>query len=229
MKTEKPTALLIEDIVPVLKDISRIFEEEGFEILAASDENSALKVAVEGKPDIIILDLELPEPEIGRKLCVRLANLMTTPPIIMLAQQNENLETSLIREGAIEFIEKPFNVMELVALARTQLMRSEKLVPSQVKVGVISYNARDNRLDFPDGEQEFITPAEKTIFEKFLESGDGFVTKLQLMKALNYAPNANTKTVETHIWRIRSKIRSRIDGYPTIVTLRNGKGYQLIR
>ncbi|MDE0308127.1 MAG: response regulator transcription factor [Albidovulum sp.] len=229
MKAGRPTALLIEDIVPVLKDIAIYFEEEGFEVLAASDAQTALKLARNGNPDVIILDLGLPEPETGRKLCVSLAGLKEKPPIIVLTQHHENLENSLLREGAIDFVEKPFKVSELVARARAQIIRQQKLGQSPTKVGAITYHPQDGRLEFPDGANETVTPAEKTIFEEFLNSGDGVVTKPQLKRSLNYAENTETKTVETHMWRLRTKIRNRIDGYPTIITLRNGKGYRLIR
>ena len=153
MKTGKSTVLIVEDYMPVLEGIADYFEGEGYNVLTASDPKTALNKALDGKPDVIVLDLGLPNPEIGRELCIRLANLKAKPPIIVLSQHRKNLETSLKSEGAIDFVEKPFKVSELAARVQAQIMRQQKLGQSPIIIGEITYHPQEDRLDFATAKE----------------------------------------------------------------------------
>ncbi|HZI93013.1 MAG TPA: response regulator [Patescibacteria group bacterium] len=117
----KQNRIVIADDDPiVIKFLSAIFQDEGFEVRTADDGEKALKVIRETRPDLIILDLVMPYHD-GFEICqqVRAAALTANVPVIILSMKEKEQDAIRAFEvGADDFIRKPFNALELVARAR---------------------------------------------------------------------------------------------------------------
>ena len=234
MNSEKKI-LVVEDYFPVLEDIAVTFEREGFTVLAASGPDKARELAENEKPNVIVLDLGLPNLEDGKELCSWLAKLPSKPPIIVLTRYDSNREKNLLEEclldlGAADFINKPFTPSELVAKVKVhdRIRRQIGLGVPEVKIGKITYNRQVNSLVFPDRKKVNLTLSQSKVFEALLFSENRTATVSQLKKKLGYAANTSTRTVQTHIWRLRLLIRNGESGFPKIVTLENSEGYRLL-
>ena len=117
----KQHRIVIADDDPiVIKFLSAIFHDEGFEVRTADDGEKALKVIRESRPDLIILDLVMPYHD-GFEICqqVRSEALTANVPVIILSMKEKEQDAIHAFEvGADDFIRKPFNALELVARAR---------------------------------------------------------------------------------------------------------------
>lgn len=132
MEKEMKTILVIDD-EPAIRDLLKYnLEREGYHIIEASDGIEGINVALEQKPDIILLDIMLPKLD-GLSVCKRIKNSMTIP-IIMLTAKSEEIDTILGLElGADDYITKPFSVRELAARVKANLRKYEVVSVAEAK------------------------------------------------------------------------------------------------
>jgi len=112
--------VVADDDPIVIKFLSAVFQDEGFEVRWAEDGEKALKVIAEAKPDLVILDLVMPYHD-GFEVCQRIrasAETAHVPVIILSMKEKEADALRAFEVGADDYIRKPFNAMELVARAR---------------------------------------------------------------------------------------------------------------
>ena len=133
IKEKEIKTILVVDDEPAIRDLLKYnLEREGYRIIEASDGIEGINVALEQKPDIILLDIMLPKLD-GLSVCKRIKNSMSIP-IIMLTAKSEEIDTILGLElGADDYITKPFSVRELAARVKANLRKYEVVSVTDAK------------------------------------------------------------------------------------------------
>lgn len=226
---EKQQTVLIADDEAQIREILRIyFEKEGFKVIEAADGAAAIVQAQASKPDILILDIMMPILD-GLEVCKQVRKI-SDMPIIMLTAKDEDDDRILgLETGADDYITKPFNTREVVARVKAVLRRSGQVVAVKGK----------EILEFPDlminlseyrvkafGKQVTFTAKEMELLW-CLASNPGIVfSRNQLLETIwGYTYYGDTRTVDTHIKRVRHKLEIPQDGAWDILTVW-GVGYK---
>lgn len=200
--------LIIEDDPTMAVALRDGFRFEGYDVLEASDGVLGLQLAAEQQPDLIILDIMLPQLS-GLDVCQRLRSQGYGMPIIMLTARGQEMDKVRgLRLGADDYVTKPFSFVELMARVEAVLRRASK--PAE-KIEI--YRFGDITLDFKrvratKGEEALeLSPREFDIMRYFIEHRGEVVTRDQLLDAVwGYQNFPFTRTVDMHIAKLRKKI-----------------------
>jgi two-component system response regulator RegX3 len=204
------TILVVDDEPTQREMLAEALEAEGFTIVTAADGRAALLKFREAKPDLVLLDLMLPEMS-GIEVC-RIIRAESGVPILMLTAKNSELDKVVGLElGADDYVTKPFSLRELIARVRAQFRRTEQQVvtsgqPSLIDVGAVSVDLAGHRL-LRDG---VTVPLKPKAFEllAFLVRNPGQVfTRDQLLEHVwGYDYAGETRTVDVHVHWLRARI-----------------------
>jgi two-component system KDP operon response regulator KdpE len=118
--TSRPRILVIDDEPQILRALQTILGEKHFQVLTASNGEDGLALAAAGMPDLIILDLGLPDID-GIEVCGRLREWTDTPIIVLSVRENEREKVRALDKGADDYLTKPFGIEELLARVRVAL------------------------------------------------------------------------------------------------------------
>ena len=203
-----PETILVVEDEPALRDtLAYNLKKDGFTVEAVGDGRVALESARKLKPDLIILDLMLPELD-GFEVARILRKEMTTP-ILMLTARVEDVDKLIGLElGADDYLTKPFNPQEVVARVKAILRRSGgALKPAPI------IQIRGLRIDLDrhaatiNGEPLDLTPTEFDILRTLMQNPDHAFTRAELIeKALGYSYDGLDRTIDSHIKNLRKKI-----------------------
>jgi two-component system alkaline phosphatase synthesis response regulator PhoP len=203
--------LIVDDDKSIVKIVRGYLEQAGFEVLAAYDGETAMYTLRREKPDLLILDLMLPDRdgwEITR--LIRADATLATIPIIMLTARIEDTDKIIGLElGADDYITKPFNAREVVARVRALLRRSQFGNHAPAKVLQIDHLKLDMSLRElrVKGELVELTPTEFKLLHILMQNpGHTLMREELLEKALGYAYEGMGRTLDTHIRNLRQKI-----------------------
>jgi DNA-binding response OmpR family regulator len=223
------TVLLVED-EPTLRDtLAWNLEQDGYNVVTAADGRAALERFREVRPDLVVLDLMLPEIP-GTDVC-RIIRQESETPIIMLTAKDSEIDKIVGLElGADDYVTKPFSLPELQARIRALLRRSEARVvvpgPSIVDLGRVQVDLAGHRL-LRDGEELPIRPKAFELLAFLLGRPGQVFTREQLLEQVwGYDYAGETRTVDVHVHWLRSAIEPE-PGNPTIVQTVRGVGYVL--
>jgi two-component system, OmpR family, alkaline phosphatase synthesis response regulator PhoP len=214
--------LIIEDDQDIQRIVRLELEDAGFKVLVASDGVSGLTLARESSPDLVILDLGLPDLD-GAEIARRLRKTSDTPIIVLTAMDAVSTKVNLLESGADDYLTKPFHPEELVARVKVQLRKSrggEAVVLGQLEITpdkrLVRYAEREVRL----------SPREFDLLS-FLARQPGRVYSREEIERGVWGEDlpANSNVVDVHMANIRAKLRD-VDGYGVIRTVR-GIGYAL--
>ncbi len=222
-----PQLILVVDDEPKVARLARDYlEKNGFRVLTAADGQSALVVARREKPDLVILDLLLPNID-GREVC-RILRRESDVPIIMLTALSEEIDqVTGLEIGADDYITKPFSVRALVARVRALLRRTRGDIraPGIVRSGGLEIDPERYSVTF-NGSPIKCTPNEfKLLYLLASRAGQTF-TREQLLDDLHGAVSSLDRSVDSHIKNLRKKLES-ASGEPMIETV-YGIGYRFI-
>ncbi len=222
------TILVVDDEPTQREMLAEALEAEGFTIVTAADGRAALLKFREAKPDLILLDLMLPELS-GIEVC-RIIRAESGVPILMLTAKDSELDKVVGLElGADDYVTKPFSLRELIARVRAQFRRTEQQVvtggqPNLVDVGDVKVDLAGHRL-LRDG---VTVPLKPKAFEllAFLVRNPGQVfTRDQLLEHVwGYDYAGETRTVDVHVHWLRSRIEADPANPEFLHTVR-GTGY----
>jgi len=219
--------ILVVDDEPKITRLARDYlEKNGFRVLTAADGQSALAIARREKPDLVILDLMLPNLD-GREVC-RILRRESDVPIIMLTALSEEIDqVTGLEIGADDYITKPFSVRALVARVRALLRRSlgEVKARSIVRVGELEIEPAKYSVTFSGVPIKF-TPIEFKLLYLLASRAGQTLTREQLLDDLHGAYSSMDRSVDSHIKNIRKKLNT-ASGKPMIETV-YGIGYRLI-
>ncbi|MFN2109611.1 MAG: response regulator transcription factor [Anaerolineae bacterium] len=228
-----PTVLIVEDEHNLCHLIRDNLQEQGYQVLQAFDGPSALTIASDAAPDLVILDIMLPGID-GLEVCRRLRQ-DSIVPILMLTARAEEIDRVLGLElGADDYLTKPFSMRELKArvralLRRIEMMQTTNLPANQVvtfaglHLDPVSYEARQDNQSIDLTSKEFAL-----LYLLVRHPGRVFSRAYLLDEIWNYEAAAYDRTVDTHIYRLRQKLGAESEIAQRIVAVR-GIGYKFER
>jgi two-component system alkaline phosphatase synthesis response regulator PhoP len=222
--------LVVDDDQKIVRLVRSYLEQANFQVLTANDGETALHVIRRDRPDLVVLDLMLPDRdgwEITR--LVRSDPTLAKLPIIMLTARVEDTDRIVGLElGADDYVAKPFNPRELVARVRAVLRRSSDspAAPPVRQVGQLTLDLERHQATVNHEPLE-LTPTEFDLLKFMLESPGRAFTRLELIeKGLGYAYAGMERTIDAHIKNLRKKIGVEADDPAYIETI-YGVGYRL--
>jgi len=210
-----PRVLVIEDNADLAYGLQNNLEIDGYEVRVAEDGETGLKRARAWTPDLIILDLMLPDLDGFRVLQHLRKDGIGTPVLILTARGEESDKVLGFRLGADDYVTKPFGVMELLARVEAILRRSNQggtatEAPAQegdsAVFGSITVNARA-RIVYRDGKEVSLTPKELDLLLALIRREGDVVSRLDLLKEVwGHRAAVVSRTVDTHISELRRKL-----------------------
>jgi two-component system, OmpR family, phosphate regulon response regulator PhoB len=216
--------LVVEDESDVADLLTLNFRKAGFRISTAVDGASGLQKAREDRPDFIVLDLMLPKMS-GLEVCKILKNDTATShiPILMLTAKAEEIDRIVGLEfGADDYVTKPFSPREIVLRIRAILRRGETADES-LKAGPISIDPARHKVRV-NGKQVHLTGLEFKLLQTLMQRRGRVQDRDRLLNEVwGYESVIDTRTVDTHVRRLREKLGKAGDAIETI----RGFGYRL--
>lgn len=222
--------LIVEDEENIRQLVRYNLEKEGFQVIEAADGLQGQKMAKTEKPDLVLLDLMLPEMD-GLEVCRTLKGAAGTSalPIIMLTAKSEEIDKVIGLElGADDYMTKPFSPRELVARVKAVLRRSQKetTLPGELSVGRLRFNFSRYEVHMGSVKLE-LTPKEYELLKMLATNLGKVFTREQLLeKVWGYEYFGDTRTVDVHVRHLRAKMESDPETAETLETVR-GFGYRL--
>jgi two-component system, OmpR family, alkaline phosphatase synthesis response regulator PhoP len=219
---ETARILAIEDDPDISKVLRFELEEAGFVVHTAQDGISGLTAAREVMPDLVILDLGLPDFD-GAEIARRIRKTSDIPIIILTALDAVGTKVQLLEGGADDYLTKPFEPAELVARVRVQLRKHRG--GDAIALGKLEIHMEKRLVRF-DQKEIRLSPKEFELLA-FLARQPGRVYAREEIERGVWGSNLddNSNVVDVHMANIRSKLRD-VDGYGVIRTVR-GIGYAL--
>jgi len=221
------TVLIIEDEKDLAELVAFHLEKEGFRALIASDGVSGLNEARSAKPDLILLDLMLPGM-MGTEVCRILKGAEQTAgiPVIMLTAKGEEIDRVVGFEvGADDYVVKPFSTRELMLRVRAVLRRGGEQAPkaSNIVLGELEIDT-ERHLVRVSGEEVQLTSTEYKLLMNLAERiGRVQSRELLLQNVWGYNYFGDTRTVDTHLTRLRTKLGAAGEMIKTV----RGFGYKM--
>lgn len=220
------TILVVDDAESLRMMLKSYLAQEGFRVVTAANGREALFVAREEKPDLIVLDLMM--PEMGGYDFMRQYHRSGQTPIILLTARVEESDKVLGLElGADDYVTKPFSMRELTARVRAVLRRAEKepQTASLLRVGDVSLD-RDTRLVTVGAATVDLTPSEFDLLAVLMASPGRVFSRLDLLDRLQgSAYEGYERTIDVHVRNLRSKIEPD-PRHPRYVETVYGVGYR---
>ncbi|MGM0688507.1 MAG: response regulator transcription factor [Bacillota bacterium] len=234
---ERRHILVVEDEEDIVRLLSFHLEKEGYRVNSSGSGREALAIVLEQAPDLIILDIMLPEMD-GLEVCRRLRSNEKTAsiPVLILSARKEEFDKVLGLElGADDYMIKPFSVRELVARVRAMLRRLDRQ-PQQIEGRpeneedaleygeIVLYPERHQVL--VGGEQRNLTHKEFLLLQLLMSNAGKVLTReILLDKVWGYEVEIDTRTVDVHVRYLRQKIEADPANPHFIETVR-GVGYK---
>ncbi|MBF4552782.1 response regulator transcription factor [Corynebacterium suicordis] len=227
------SVLIVEDEESLAEPLAFLLKKEGFEVFLAGDGPTALEVFAAEKVDIVLLDLMLPGMS-GTEVCRQLRQTSAVPVIMVTARDSEIDKVVGLELGADDYVTKPYFARELIARIRAVLRRGGENVPQGEDIADDGMVLRDNRV-MMDVERHIVTVdgskvpmplKEFDLLEYLMRNSGRVLTRGQLIDRVWGADYVgDTKTLDVHIKRLRSKIERNPSRPEILVTVR-GLGYK---
>jgi two-component system response regulator MtrA len=227
-----PKILIVEDEDDLRELLSLMLPLHGYQVVTCSDGSSAVQVFNESNPDLILLDWQLPGKN-GIEVCQEIRETSGVPIIMVTARTDaEDLETGL-QAGADDYVEKPFDEGKLLARIKAALKRTSRAQATStdgesedvVRIGPLLLDVVGHEVRRGD-EKVSLTPLEFTLLLTLAKKPKQVFTREALLEQVwGYHYKADTRLVNVHIQRLRSKIEDDPDN-PKIVTTVRGIGYK---
>jgi len=223
--------LLVDDEEAIIESIEFALKQEGYDVVKAGDGHEALQKAQLEKPNLIVLDLMLPQIS-GLEVCRILRREKNEVPIIMLTAKGEEIDRVIgLEVGADDYLVKPFSLRELVARIRALLRRSKPSDTDSASLDIRQYdelvvNLTEHKVSVK-GKPVELSPKEFKILSMLMSSPNKVFSREDLLEqvwGLDFY--GDTKTVDVHIRWLREKIESDPSNPKYVQTVR-GFGYRL--
>jgi DNA-binding response OmpR family regulator len=221
--------LIIEDERDIVDGLKFNLEAREYIVLTAHDGKKGLETALAEEPDLVILDLMLPKLN-GFEVCKKIKEQFPLMPIMMLTAKNQEAEiVHGLELGADDYVTKPFGLLELIARVKALLRRTQNDSKATDKVTVdgLEIDFKKNSA-FKRGVPVDLSPREFEILKYFVEHRGETVTREDLLNNVwGYHSYPNTRTVDTHIAKLRQKIEDNPE-VPTLLITIHTMGYKLL-
>ena len=223
--SQTPHILICDDDPVVHESLALYFENEHFTHSDAYDGREALNMVAETKPDLILLDVMMPELT-GLEVCKEIRKTLSTPIIILTAKGEEIDRVVGLEIGADDYIVKPFSPREVIARIKAVLRRSNE--PNETS-NILRFEGLEINLDNyqikVNGEVIPCTPKEVEILHLLVSNSGQVMSRDQILfKIWGYDFAGDPRTVDTHIKRIRQKVF--LEGAPWSIQTVYSVGYK---
>jgi DNA-binding response OmpR family regulator len=219
--------LVVDDEKQIVEIVKAYLERDGYKVNTANDGNAALESVQKEQPDLIVLDLMLPEIS-GWDVC-RTIRKDSNVPIIMLTARDDTTDKIVGLElGADDYVTKPFDPKELVSRVKAVLRRSEGKTAASHKIDVGGLSIDIERRTVRRGDTGIeLTSTEFDLLKVLAESPGRVYSRMQLLdKIQGEAYEGYERTIDSHIKNLRKKIESDPNHPKYIITV-HGAGYKL--
>ena len=224
-----PKVLIVEDDPSMAVALREGFEYEGYVVTAATDGETALKLADTTSPDLIILDVMLPRMS-GLDVCKKIRSDGRAVPIIMLTARGQEIDKVLgLKLGADDYVTKPFSFMELMARIEAIMRRvsgfASKIESYQFGEIAVNFKKLEAR---KKGKLIDLTHREFKLLQFLIEHRGEVVAREQLLDAVwGYENIPFTRTVDMHVAKLRKKVEAKPEDPRHIVTVHR-VGYRFV-
>ena len=232
---DQKTILIVDDEEPIREILVYNLKKEGYNVIEASDGITALNIALEKYPDLILLDIMLPKMD-GLSVCKRIKNSYNVPILMLTAKDSEIDKILGLELGADDYITKPFSVREVMARVKANLRKSEDEKTGKEKEDDKKSNkivVGDLELDLEKvevrikGQVKALTPKEFELIKYLaMQPGVPVTREVLLEKVWNYEYYGDIRTVDVTVCRIREKLGDSTKNSKIIINKR-GIGYYL--
>jgi len=221
------TLLVVDDDKKIVDLVTLYLNRSGYEVLAAYDGQQALELARSHRPDLIVLDLMLPQVD-GLDVCRRLRAESAVPIIMLTARKTDADKLTGLDLGADDYVTKPFNPNELVARIRAVLRRTRGEEPpplTDARFGEVAVNFVRHTVH-RQAQPVNLTPTEFRVLEALVKEPGRAFSRLELLeRAFGYDYDGLERTVDVHILNLRKKIEPE-PGRPRYIVTVPGLGYR---
>ena len=239
MDKDAKTILIVDDEKPIVDILVYNLQKEGYRTIEANDGITAVDMALEQKPDLILLDIMLPRLD-GLSVCKRIKNSLNVPILMLTAKDGEIDKILGLKLGADDYITKPFSVRELVARVKANLRKVEAVSESRENKAVVDNKKKDSKIVVGDleldldkfevkvrGEIIDLTLREFEVLKFLASQPEQVVTRETLLeKVWEYKYFEDIRKVDVKVKRIREKIENDTSA-PKILITKRGVGYYI--
>ncbi|WP_394619625.1 response regulator [Lentzea sp. JNUCC 0626] len=223
------TSVLVVDDEPQIVRALRInLSARGYNVMTAYDGRTALTIAVEAKPDVVVLDLGLPDLD-GVDVIAGLRGWSSTPIIVLSARTDSAAKVEALDAGADDYVTKPFGMDELLARLRAAVRRKATTVriPDEPLVQTATFTVDFTVKRVHRGEREVhLTPTEWGILEILARNPDRLVTQKQLLQEVWGPKHLNeTQYLRVYMAQLRRKLEKN-PSHPQHLITEPGMGYR---
>ena len=219
--------LLVDDEAAIVRFLKPALEANDFETVSAGTVAEAVKRIAADSPDIVLLDLGLPDGD-GKDVIRRAREWSDVPIIVLSAREREAEKIESLDLGADDYVNKPFNVGELMARMRTALrhrMQRKAEVPV-LRIGDLEVDAVRHRVSRAGAEVK-LTPKEFELLSFLARHAGRVVTHRQILAAVwGPAHTEDTQYLRVYVGQLRQKIEAKVDD-PRIILTEPGIGYRI--
>ena len=231
--TSRATILLVEDDAAIAFLLSDVLESSGYQVREANTGAAARTMVEQLHPDLIILDLVLPDED-GLVLCSVLKNMANVPILICSGTQRRRDAFLSLKLGADDFIAKPFDIYDMLARVEVLLRRATQHYSSEpsvargpIRIGELNIDHSLHQVTL-SGTVLQLTPTEYRLLTVLAARPDQVVPRDALAKLVWGDPDTGTsRTIDVHIGRLRVKLSQAGRTAPQIISVR-GFGYKII-
>lgn len=216
--------LIVDDDLALSEMLSIVLRQEGLDVSHVADGAAALAVFRDVRPDLVLLDLMLPGID-GMEVCRRI-RAESGVPIVMLTARTDTVDIVVgLESGADDYVVKPFKPQELIARIRARLRRGDEPQPERLEIGDLVIDVAGHAVK-RDGRPLALTPLEFDLLVALARKPwQVFTREILLEQVWGYRHAGDTRLVNVHVQRLRSKIEHDPERPEIVVTVR-GVGYK---
>jgi DNA-binding response OmpR family regulator len=229
---EQVRILLVDDEHDITENLASFLTRSGFEVEVANDGQEALNIVDQMDLDLIVLDVLMPKKD-GREVLRTIRQAGDWTPIILLTQVGEASERAMaLEEGADDYLNKPFDPVELVARIRAVLRRAKPGEPPlsaawNLSSGELRFDRRSRRIYLADHELT-LTPKALALLEFLMTHPDELITRDRLLDVVwGWDYPVGTRAVDTRVAELRKALEDD-PGSPRFIETVPGQGYRFL-
>jgi two-component system KDP operon response regulator KdpE len=223
-----PRILVVDDETQLRRALRRALEGHNYDVREADDGAAAIREFEAFKPDVVLLDLMLPDMS-GVDVCRELRHNYQTPIIVLSVADDEKSKVAALDEGADDYLTKPFGMDELLARIRVALRRgsTNRAQASEIKAGDLVVDLERRRVDLR-GEEVHLTPTEYALLKYLATNAGRVLTHPMILRAVWGAEySQDTHILRTYINQLRAKLGDD-PAAPRFIRTDSGVGYRFL-
>jgi DNA-binding response OmpR family regulator len=212
--------LVVEDDPTIASEVSGELLAHGYGVSLAGTGRRGLELARAHRPDLVLLDLGLPDLD-GVQLCRTLRAELSTTPIVIVTARDDDIDVVVgLDAGATDYVTKPFSLAVLLARVRAHLRADAPADDHEIRVGELRVDRAGYRAYMGDDELD-LRPKEFALLEVLVSDAGKVISRERLLQEVwDLHWDSSTKTLDIHVHALRRKLGERPDGRPWISTVR---------